>query len=97
MLGGSSAALSGTGRHLPALCKKCRQTPIFTLQLYPLLKFTLPAEVTPEQALSEWLCCGGVEDGSTDAERSRKKRAQAMAEPRGERAPKSTQPKPLWF
>ena len=65
------------GLHL-GLCKKCRQTPIFTLLVFPHSPRRYAGGTLP-RAGAQCPCCGGVEDGSTDAERS-KKRAQALAE-----------------
>ena len=82
--------LSGTDRCFPALCKKCRQTPILTLLvfLHTPRGGTARGGTLP-RAGAQRPCCGGVEDGSTDAERPK--------EAGTGRVPRERAPTPLWI
>ena len=82
--------LSGTDRRFPALCKKCRQTPILTLLvfLHTPRGGTARGGTLP-RAGAQRPCCGGVEDGSTDAERPK--------EAGTGRVPRERAPTPLWI
>ena len=69
--GGSSAALGGRIGALRTLCKKCRQTPIFTLLVFSHLQFThfVRGGTSPESRRSVAVLWQGWRTGSTDAER----------------------------
>ena len=86
----SGMIVSGTDRRFPALCKKCRQTPILTLLvfLHTPRGGTARGGTLP-RAGAQRPCCGGVEDGSTDAERPKKAGTG--------RVPRERAPTPLWI